>query len=100
MAGKRHRLRNIILITVGIVLAFFTLIILFISPLVKYAVEKYDEKYTGRQITMDWAYVNPFTGYIHFDNFNFHEYKSDSSFLSCAGVSAHVDVMKLFSKEY
>ncbi len=80
--------------------ALFILIIVFISPIAKYIVEKYDEKYTGRQITMDWAYVNPFTGYVHFDNFKFYEYKSDSSFLSCDGVSAQLNISKLFSKEY
>lgn len=100
MKRKKHRLRNIILITTGIILTLGILIIVFISPIVKYMIEKYDEKYTGRQITMDWAYVNPFTGYIHFDNFKFHEFKSDSSFLSCDGISAHLDIRKLFLKEY
>jgi hypothetical protein len=49
---------------------------------------------------MDWAYVNPFTGYIHFENFKFHENKSDSSFLACSGISLHLNIRKLFSKEY
>lgn len=100
MKKKRHRLKNTLLISVGIISALFILIILFISPVVKYLVEKHDEKYTGRQITMDWAYVNPFTGYIHFDSFKFHEYKSDSTFLYCDGISAHINIRKLFSKEY
>jgi hypothetical protein len=75
-------------------------VILFISLITKYLVEKYDEKYTGRQITMDWAYVNPFTGYIHFSNLKIYELKSDSIFFSADGVSANIAMLKLFSKTY
>jgi hypothetical protein len=73
---------------------------LVISPLTKYLVEKYDEKYTGRQITMDWAYVNPFTGYIHFNGLKIYELKSDSIFFSAEGVNANFEMLKLFSKRY
>src|SRR5665647_1388737 len=71
-----------ITITTIVVLA-----ILFISPITKYLVEKYDAKYTGREIKMDWAYVNPFTGYIHFSNVKIYELNSDSIFFSANGVS-------------
>jgi len=27
---------------------------------------------------MDWVYVNPFTGYVHFSNLRIYEAKSDS----------------------
>ncbi|MGZ3883717.1 MAG: DUF748 domain-containing protein [Bacteroidia bacterium] len=100
MKGKRHALRKTLLITLSILVTLCILVIAFISPIAKYVIEKYDEKFTGREITMDWAYVNPFTGYIHFENFKFHELKSDSSFLSCASISAHANIRKLFSKEY
>jgi hypothetical protein len=76
------------------------LIILFISPIVKYLVEKYDERYTGRQITMDWAYVNPFTGFVHFSNLKIYEAKKDTLFFTAKGVSANLDLMKLFSGTY
>jgi hypothetical protein len=76
------------------------LIILFISPIAKYLIEKYDTKYTGREITLDWAYVNPFTGYIHLNDVKFYESKTDSIFLSASGLSGHFDMQKLFSKEY
>ena len=76
------------------------LVILFISPIAKYLVEKYDEKFTGRQITMGWAYVNPFTGYIHFENLKIFELKSDSVFLSVKGLSANFAMLKLIRKTY
>src|SRR6185295_1433308 len=65
--------------------------------IVKYLVEKYDEKYTGRQITMDWAYVNPFTGFVHFNNFKIYEAKKDTLFLSANYLSADFALLKLFS---
>ena len=54
------------------------LILLFISPIAKFLIEKYDEKYTGRKITLDWAYVNPFTGFIHLSNVKISEAKKDT----------------------
>lgn len=53
----------------SILIILAVLVIVFISPITKYAIEKYAERYTGRQITMDWAYVNPFTGYIKSRNY-------------------------------
>ena len=49
---------------------------------------------------MDWAYVNPFTGYIHFSNLKIYEEKSDSIFFSADGVSVNISMLKLFSKTY
>lgn len=74
--------------------------ILFISPITKYLVEKYDEKYVGRQITMDWAYINPFTGYIHLNNLKIYEQKGDSVFFSTNAVSANIAMLKLLSRTY
>jgi hypothetical protein len=74
--------------------------IIFISPITKYLVEKYDVKYTNREIKMDWAYVNPFTGYLHFSGLKIYENKSDSIFLSADGLSANLSVRKLFTKTY
>ncbi len=84
----------------GIIAIFFVVVILLISPITKYVIEKYDQKYTGRRITMGWAYVNPFTGYIHFSDFKIHESKSDSIFFSADGISVNISMAKLFTKTY
>jgi hypothetical protein len=76
------------------------IIIALISPITKYLVEKYDVKYTGRQITMDWAYVNPFTGYFHFENLKIYELNSDSVFISSKGASINLAMRKLLNKTY
>jgi hypothetical protein len=63
-------------------------------------VEKYDTQYIGREITMDWAYVNLFTGYVHFDAVKIFEPNSDSVFLLSKGISANFAMLKLLSADY
>jgi len=91
---------KVFLILISIIIGIVVVVIVFISPITKYLVEKYDLKFIGRQITLDWAYVNPFTGYVHFDNFKIYEYQSDSVFLSTEGVTANFEMRKLLSKNY
>ncbi len=98
--SKSNKIREILLITSSIIFILVVLTIIFISPLAKYLVERFDKKYTGREIKMSWAYVNPFTGYIHFDNLKIYEFKSDIVFFSANGLSANVTMSKLLSKTY
>jgi len=95
---KISKLKKALIIIISFIITIITIIILFVSPITKYLVEKYDEKYTGRQIKMDWVYVNPFTGYVYFHNLKIYEYKSDSIFISVKGLSANISKLKLFSK--
>jgi hypothetical protein len=82
------------------IIVIVALIIIFISPIAKFTIEKYDFKFSGRQVTMDWIYVNPFTGYVHIDDLKIHEQESDSIFFSADGVSANFEMHKLLSKTY
>lgn len=91
--------KTILTIAVTMILAI-TLIIIFISPIAKYLVEKYDVTYTGREITMDYTYVNPFTGSVYIKNLKINELKSDSVFISSNDVSAQLNMFKLFTKTY
>jgi hypothetical protein len=91
---KTHRK----LFITGFIIILVLILALLVSPVTKYLIQKYDEKYTGRQITMDWVFVNPFNGYVHFSNLKVYEYKSDTVFISIAGLSANFDLFKLFSK--
>jgi hypothetical protein len=94
------KFKKAFIITVGAIVAVVVLVILFISPITKYLIEKYDEEYTGRKITLDWAYVNPFTGYVYFSNLKIYEEKSDSVFLSAKGLSINFAMLKMLSKTY
>jgi hypothetical protein len=95
-----HKFKKALFITINSIIVVALVLIIFTSPIAKYLVKKYDEKWTGRQITMGRAYVNPFTGYIHFRNLKIYELKSDSIFFSADGVSAKIAMLKLFSRTF
>jgi hypothetical protein len=87
-----NRTRNISIIVLVSIAVIGTLIILFCSPAAKYLLE--------RNITVDWIYVNPFTGYVHLHNVKIFENNSDRTFLSIKGVGANIALLKLFSQTY
>ena len=92
---RASRVKRVFGITVGAILISVVLVILFISPLTKYLLEKYDVKLIGRELTMDWVYVNPFTGYVHLNDLRIFEEQGDSLFLSIEGTSASFTLRKL-----
>jgi len=99
------KIKKATIIVVCFIALTMVVVILLISPIAKYLIEKYDEKYTGRQINLGWIYVNPFTGYVHISDLKIHESKSlpdsmkgDSIFFSAKGVSADFALVKLLSK--
>ena len=90
------RLKKALIIVSGSILLTIVLVIVLLSPIAKYVVQKYVAKYLGRQITMSWIYVNPFTGYVHISNLKIYDSKSlpantngDSIFFSAKGVNAN-----------
>ena len=101
MDNKVKKLRNI---SVGIaisVIALVAIVIIFISPIAKYLIQKYDVKYLGREITLDWIYINPFTGYVHISNLKIYEAGGkDTVFLSAAGATVNFAMLKMLKKTY
>ena len=55
---------KIALIISGVVVALLILLIVFISPITKYLIEKHSEEYTGRVIRIDKFAINIFNGSI------------------------------------
>jgi len=94
-----RRKKVLAIISVSIVASFVALILL-ISPIAKYLIQKYDSRFTGREITLDWAYVNPITGYVYLHNVKIHEYQSDSIFLSAKGLAANFSYYQLLFNTY
>ena len=99
------KLKKTLIFVLGSILMILLAILLFISPIAKHLIEKYDEEYTGRQITLGWVYLNPFTGYVHLHNIKIFESESpsalthsDSVFFSAKGLSANFNLLKLASK--
>jgi hypothetical protein len=100
MKPSSNKLKKPALILLSLLIILPILIIIFASPITKYLVEKYSIKYTGRQIRMDRAYVNPFTGYVHFSNLRIYEAANDSVFFSADGLSMSFALLKMLSKTY
>jgi uncharacterized protein DUF748 len=96
--SAKSKRKKILIILSSIIILIPIVIIICISPITKYLVEKYSVKYIGRQVKMDWAYVNPFTGYAYFKNLKINEFESDSIFISANGASATFSLLKLFSR--
>lgn len=83
-----------------IVAGVYVILIIIASPLTKYLVHRYDEKYTGRKITVGRALVNPLGGAASLRNVRMYEAGSDSVFLSARKLSADLSVLKLLSGTY
>jgi hypothetical protein len=94
------KLQITILLITGIVISFIVLVFLTVSPLTKYLIQKYDAEFTGREITLDGAYVNPFTGYIFLSNVKISELNNKGVFFSAKGISADFAMLKLFFKTF
>ena len=73
------------------------LVILLLSPITKYLIEKYDIEYTGRQIKVNRIYINPFTGYIHIYGLKVFEFSSESEFIVASDLRCNVSMSALFS---
>src|SRR5688572_17662043 len=100
MVKMSRKWRKGLLIGLGIFAGALLLVILCLSPILKHLVEKNDEKWLGRQITVRWVYANPLTGYVYLDDVKIFEDKSDTVFLKMDGISLRFDLRKLLSKEY
>ncbi len=94
------KLKKRLLIVAVIIVSLLLLVVPITSVLAKYLIQKYDVEFTGREITLDWAYVNPYTGYVHLDDLVVYELESDQVFVSMKGLSANMAMLKLFSKTY
>jgi hypothetical protein len=98
MPFTSSRFRKIILGIAVMLVSIIVVWVIIISPLAKYLIEKYDVEYTGRQIKVDGAYVNPFTGYVHIKNLWISESYKDTIFFSAENVTANIEMRKLFSR--
>jgi hypothetical protein len=92
--------RKPVFILISAIILIGGIVILFISPVTKYLIEKYDEQYMGRKITIDWAYVNPFTGAVYIKNLNIYERDSHTIFFSAKSVRVNISMTKLLFGTY
>lgn len=96
-------LRKIVLITLGILgtlLSVILLLLIFIGPIAEYAIEKYDEEYTGRRIEIADLSLNAFKGKILLTKFQLYELKSDTVFLEMDSLQLKINVWKAITGKY
>jgi len=98
MAVSKFKKRSFI--AAGSVLVFIILVIVCVSPIGKYLLEKYDIKLIGREITVEGAYVNPFSGYVRFSGIKIYEDHSDQVFIAANSLSGNFAMLKLLFKTY
>jgi hypothetical protein len=98
LSNKKIR-KSVIITTISLFIITGVVIIL-LSPLAKYLVEKYDLAILGREVTVDRIYVNPFTGLISITDIKIFELKKDTVFFEAPSVTANFTVYKLFFSEY
>lgn len=91
---------RIFLIIFSSFIGLLLLIIIFLSPIAKFLIQKYDQRFLGREVTLDWIYINPLTGYTHINDLKVYEQSSDSVFFSASGISVDITMTKLLKKEY
>ncbi len=91
---------KVLILIVSSIIVIVLLLTIFNSTIAKYIVRKYDEKLTGRKITIDWAHVNPLTGNILFSNLKIYELNSDSIFFSADGLGLKISIRKLFFRTF
>ncbi len=95
------KLRNSLITALIIIISIVAIVVIFISPIAKYLIEKYDVEYTGREIKTGVVYINPFTGYAHIGNLRLYEQKSDSIFIKADGLNINFNWTALiFRKTY
>lgn len=96
---KTNKRKPLLIIVISIVTVIGIAIAL-ISPLAKYLIEKHDLRYLGREVTIDWAYINPFTGFVYLHNLDIKESKNDTTFFSAESVSGNFAMLKMFYRTY
>lgn len=91
---------KIALIISGVVVALLILLIVFISPITKYLIEKHSEEYTGRVIRIDKFAINIFNGSITAKGFTVYEAKSKTIFCKIDQLDLNITVYKLWGGKY
>ncbi len=94
----KFNFKKVLRIALRVVLLSAVVVLLLLSPIAKYLLEKCDVTLFGRELTLDRAYVNPFTGFVHLNKLKIFEEKGDSLFLTAESASASFSLYQLLWK--
>jgi hypothetical protein len=93
-------LKRILIPLLIVIVSLMVLLIIFISPVTKWAIEKYSVEYTGRQVNMDKLYINLLTGTIESSGLKIYEAKSNKIFFQCEELTATMQTHELLVHKY
>ncbi len=94
------RLFKILLWLLGIILALLLAVVIFISPIAKYLIEKNSEKYTGRVIRMAQFNINIFTGNVNISGFRMYEPDRKTVFIGFSHLRIDLELRPLLDQVY
>ncbi|HEX2969124.1 MAG TPA: DUF748 domain-containing protein [Bacteroidales bacterium] len=95
---RRHG--RLLLKSIVIILGIIILLILIASPLTKYLAQKYDVRFTGREITIARAFVNPVAGSLSLTDFRMYGPNGDSVFVYAHKFKTNISILKLIAGVY
>lgn len=82
-------------------IGIYILLIIIASPLARHLIQKHDVEYTGREITLQRAFVNPLGGSVSFRNLQLYEENdSDSVFISFGRLATDMSLLKMLTGVY
>lgn len=94
------RWRRIAMIVGICFIAIITLAFAFLSPIAKWAIEKYSPQYTGRQIKVDGLFLNLFTGSMRVTDMKIYEKDNKTVFFQVHKLYANITLRKLLNSVY
>ncbi len=91
---------KIIVVLLSVLISLFVIAFIFISPICKWAIEKYDTEFVGREITVERFWLNLMTGNLEINNFVLFEKDGKTAFVKVGALKTGVNIRKAIKGEY
>lgn len=89
-----------ILYLFAITLTLVVLIIIFINPIAKWAIQKYDTKFIGREITLNAINIGVLNGSLDIVGLTVYEKNSDKRFLTFGELKTKISIWQTIKSKY
>ena len=89
-----------ILYLIAIIITLVVLVILFINPIAKWAIQKYDTKFIGREITLNAINIGVLSGSLDIVGLTVYEKNSDKRFLTFGELKTKISVWQAIKNKY
>lgn len=84
----------------GFVILLFVFLLLFISPIAHWAIEKYSPKYLGRQVLVRHLHIGLLSGKVHVEGFRMMETNRSDTFVYAGDAFVRLSVRQAISGHY